>query len=78
MRFQPVIDIPQILPSGTRAPDLHINFYPKEDGTECQAGNELYQGAQRIGNPGPTSTVVDNTTPPPGVLERGRKAGLVP
>ncbi|MEA2158112.1 MAG: hypothetical protein QOD66_492, partial [Solirubrobacteraceae bacterium] len=44
----------------------------------CQAGNEVYRPGQLIGDPGPTSTVVDNTLPPPGVLARGQKAGLVP
>jgi hypothetical protein len=67
-----------MLGGSTPSADLHINFYPRENVSECQAGNEGYTGAQLIGDPGRTSTVVDNTLPPPGVLERGRKAGLVP
>jgi hypothetical protein len=78
LRFAPIIDPNQLFQSPTPASDLHINYYPKENSQSCQSGNEVYSGAQRIGDPGPTSTVVDNTNPPPGVLERGRKAGLVP
>ena len=62
----------------TPSADLHINPYPKESYSECQAGNEVYSAGQKIGDPGKTSTVVDNTAPPPLVLARGRKAGLVP
>jgi hypothetical protein len=49
-----------------------------EGASQCQAGNEGYSGRQLIGSPHRTSTTVDNTTPPPAVLERGEKAGLVP
>jgi len=78
LRFSPLFDTNQMLQTGTPSPDLHIDYYPKENSSECQAGNEVYSGAQKIGDPGPTSNKVDNTTPPPGVLEEGRKAGLVP
>jgi hypothetical protein len=83
LRFAPVIDLNgltggQMFQQSTPSPDLHLNYYPIENSTQCQAGNEGYSGAQRIGDPGKTSTVVDNTTPPPGVLALGRKAGLVP
>ncbi len=80
LRFAPIITSPtQLFQTGTPSPDLHLNYYPKADLTNgCQAGNEVYRGAQLIGDPGPTSTVVDNTTPPPGVLARGKQAGLVP
>ena len=79
LRSMPVFDgTNQGTQAGTPAPDLHVNYYPKEDSSQCQAGNEVYAGQQQIGNVPKTTTVVDNTTPPPGVLERGRKAGLVP
>lgn len=78
LRFAPLIDPAQLFQAGTPASDLHINYCPQETSSGCQAGNEVYKGAQRIGDPGPTSTVVDNTLPPPGVLDRGRKVGLVP
>jgi virulence factor Mce-like protein len=79
LRFAPIITTTQLFQTGTPSPDLHLNYYPKADLTNgCQAGNEVYRGGQLIGDPGPTSTVVDNTAPPAGVLERGRQAGLVP
>lgn len=78
LRSMPVFDPNQATQVGTPSSDLHLNYYPTEDSSQCQAGNEVYSGKQRIGSPPKTSTVVDNTSPPPGVLERGRKAGLVP
>lgn len=78
LRFSPLLDISQTFQSAAPAADLHLNYYPVEDSSQCQAGNEVYTPGQLIGNPQRTSTVVDDTAPPPGVLERGRKAGLVP
>jgi virulence factor Mce-like protein len=78
LRFAPIIDLSQMLPASQPAADLHDNYYPIENSSQCQAGNEVYTGKQLIGNPPRTSTVVDDTTPPPGVLALGRKAGLVP
>jgi virulence factor Mce-like protein len=78
LRFAPVIDLKQMLAASTPASDLHIDPYPIEDSSECQAGNEGYSGTQLIGNPPQTGKTVDNTTPPAGVLAEGRKAGLVP
>jgi hypothetical protein len=78
LRFAPIIDLGQMLPVSQPSPDLHDNYYPIENSSQCQAGNEGYTGKQLIGNPPKTSTVVDNTTPPAGVLALGRKAGLVP
>ncbi|MEA2157976.1 MAG: phospholipid/cholesterol/gamma-HCH transport system substrate-binding protein, partial [Solirubrobacteraceae bacterium] len=67
LRFAPIIDLNQEFQSATPAPDLHLNYYPKENSSGCQAGNEVYRPGHVIGDPGPTSTVVDNTVPPPGV-----------
>jgi virulence factor Mce-like protein len=78
LRFAPLIDLSEMLPASTPAADLHLNYYPVENSSQCQAGNEGYTGKQLIGNPPPTSNVVDNTAPPPGVLALGKKAGLVP
>jgi virulence factor Mce-like protein len=80
LRFAPVIDptLSQMLPQSKPSPQLHNDPYPIENSSECQAGNEGYVGTQRIGDPGTTSKVVANTTPPPGVLALGKKAGLVP
>lgn len=78
LRTMPLTSQDESTEAATPAPDLHLNPYPTEDSRQCQAGNEGYSGAQLIGSPPRTSTRVDNTTPPPGVLQRGEKAGLVP
>lgn len=78
LRFMPIIDGSELIQRATPSSDLHLNYYPTESSTQCQAGNEAYTGAQLIGNPGRTSTTVDATAPPAGVLARGKRAGLVP
>jgi virulence factor Mce-like protein len=83
LRFGPVLDLnggkaSQGFQQSSPSADLHVNYYPIENSTECQAGNEVYKPGQVIGNPGKTSKVVDNTAPPPGVLAEGKKVGLVP
>jgi ABC-type transporter Mla subunit MlaD len=78
LRTMPLFDPNEATQAATPAPDLHLNYYPIENSSQCQAGNEGYSGKQLIGNPPKTSTAVDNTAPPPGVLERGEQAGLVP
>lgn len=78
LRIAGISEINQLYQSRTISPLLHSNPYPVADGSQCQAGNEQFTGRQRIGSPPKTSTAADDTAPPPGVLERGRKAGLVP
>jgi virulence factor Mce-like protein len=78
LRISPVVDANQLTQASAPAPNLHINNYPVENTHQCQAGNEAYTGAQNINQPAPTSTVVDSTAPPAGVLALGRKVGLVP
>jgi virulence factor Mce-like protein len=78
LRFAPVIAPSQLLAASKPASDLHIDPYPIENSSECQAGNEGYAPGQKIGDPGQTGTTVDDTKPPPGVLALGKKAGLVP
>ena len=78
LRVMPLFDPNQTTQTATPAPDLHLNYYPIESKRQCQAGNEGYSGQQLIGPPPTTSTTVDDTAPPPGVLERGKQAGLVP
>jgi virulence factor Mce-like protein len=78
LRFSPVIDSGELFQTATPSPDLHLNYYPKENSQECQAGNEVYAGAQKIGDPGKTGRTVDDTYPPPGVLAEGKRAGLAP
>lgn len=77
IRFSPVLDPAETFLASKPAADLHINPYPLENTSQCQAGNEGYTGTQLIGNPPRTSTVVDMTTPPPGVSERAARAGLL-
>jgi ABC-type transporter Mla subunit MlaD len=78
LRTMPLFDPNEATQAATPSPDLHLNYYPIENSSQCQAGNEGYSGKQLIGNPPKTSTAVDNTAPPPGVLDRGAQAGLVP
>ena len=80
LRISTLLDPTQLVQSssGTPAADLHINTNPQEGGGQCQAGNEVYRGAQAIDNPGTTAATVDNTAPPAGVYARGQQAGLVP
>jgi virulence factor Mce-like protein len=78
LRSMPLLDPNQSTQAATPAPDLHLDYYPIEDAAQCQAANEPYTGKQLIGNPSRTSNRVDDTSPPPGVLAEGRKAGLVP
>jgi hypothetical protein len=78
LRVMPVFDFHQAFQLSKPAGDLHDNFYPIENQSQCQAGNERYTGSRLIGNPAHTGTEVDNTAPPAGVLARGRKVGLVP
>jgi hypothetical protein len=81
LRIATIVDPKELIQSSSGAPssDLHINTNPQEGGGQCQAGNEVYSGAQALGQPAaPTAATVDNTTPPAGVLQRGIDAGLVP
>jgi virulence factor Mce-like protein len=78
LRFMPLVDVGQLLQTAAPSNQLHLNYYPVEDQSQCQSGNEGYTSGQLIGNPPATSRTVDDTAPPPGVLARGRRAGLVP
>jgi hypothetical protein len=65
--------------SSTAAPDLHTNYIPNENYDECEAGNEPFvEGTQVLRNPeGLQAAHTRETTPPPGALALGRRAGLV-
>jgi virulence factor Mce-like protein len=78
VRFASIIDVPQTFLAAKPSADLHENVYPVEDSSACQAGNYGYSPGQAINNPGATGKSVDATAPPTGVLDLGRKAGLVP
>src|SRR5207302_10230388 len=49
LRTMPLFDNNQATQTATPAPDLHLNYYPIEDSSQCQAGNEGYAGNQLIG-----------------------------
>ena len=51
IRFSPILDPVETFLASKPAPDLHLNPYPLENTSQCQAGNEGYSGAQLIGNP---------------------------
>lgn len=65
--------------SAAPAPNLHINYVPHENRNECEAGNEPFDGSQRL-LASPPSTQAARTresTPPPHVLDLARNAGLL-
>jgi virulence factor Mce-like protein len=70
---------PQMLPSATKAPDLHVNPYPNENAQECESGNETFTANQQlIGNPpGLQSSHTEITRPPASATALARKAGLL-
>jgi virulence factor Mce-like protein len=47
----PVQRLQQATQSGTQDPQLHVNPYPRQDATECEAGNEPYRPGKAVGNP---------------------------
>ena len=74
----PIFRNEQVVQSATPDSDLHFNYYPNENASECEAGNEPYAPGQVIGNPaGNQPTKVDQTAPPKGTLELARQAGLL-
>jgi virulence factor Mce-like protein len=78
LRFIPIVGSNQIYQSSTPDPELHVNFYPNEDGTECESGNETYTPGRHIGNPpGKQGTAAETTSQPPGVADLARRAGLM-
>jgi len=50
IRMIPVFQLDEMLPAAEPAPELHVNPYPNENASECEAGNEPYLPGQRIGN----------------------------
>ena len=79
IRLVPITGSDQTFQSAEPDPDLHLNFYPNQDATECESGNETYAPGRMIGNPpGSQGTAHEETRPPPGVAELARRAGLLP
>ena len=79
IRLVPIAGTNQAYQSATPDPDLHLNFYPNMNASECESGNEPYSPGQLIGNPpGSQGTAHEETRPPPGVADLARQAGLLP
>lgn len=76
LRSIPVLDTSTLTQSPTPAQNLHLNYYPNESTGDCTAGNEIYSSGQDIGQPRAFNSVVPQTSPPPGVLQRYQAAGL--
>jgi virulence factor Mce-like protein len=72
-----VFDPSQLLQSKKTSPTLHDNFYPHEDSSECEAGNEPYLAGRQLGNPPGDQHGVQETVPPPGVTAEAARAGLI-
>jgi len=73
----PILGTNELFQAPRPDPNLHLNFYPHETSSECEAGNEPYTPGQAIGNPpGSQGTGTELTAPPPDVVRRARAAGL--
>jgi virulence factor Mce-like protein len=77
LRTFEIYDPAELLPAAKPASTLHANYYPREDATDCAAGNEQYLPGQRFGNPPGGHSGFEQTSPPPGVMARAARAGLV-
>lgn len=63
LRMLPVFVTSQTSHAATPAPDLHVNYYPRENARECESGNEPFAPGQVIGNPpGLQPTTTQDTT----------------
>lgn len=65
--------------SAKPTPGVHVNNSPVENASECESNNEPFNAKQTLlRNPaGLQSDHTRQTSPPPGVLERARAAGLL-
>jgi virulence factor Mce-like protein len=76
LRTFEIFDPAELLASAETSSTLHDNYYPRENSTDCAAGNEPYLPGQQLGNPPGSQFGYEATSPPPGVLARAAKAGL--
>lgn len=72
-----VLDPNELVQQAQISPNLHDNFYPHEDASECEGGNEPYGPGQVLGNPPGAQHGVEETTPPPGATAEAQAAGLI-
>ncbi|MCW3065221.1 MAG: Mammalian cell entry related domain protein [Solirubrobacterales bacterium] len=74
----PVFAADQTFQQAKPSADLHDNFYPTENASQCESGNEPYLPGQKLGNPaGAQSTHVELTAPPASATAAARQAGLL-
>ena len=72
------VTVEQTFQAAKHQQDLHLNYYPHENASECEAGNEPYAPGLLIGNPpGLQSTKTPATAPPPGVTKLAQDAGVL-
>jgi len=69
----------ELLQNREQHDSLHVNYLPRQNAEECEAGNEPFQfGRRSLANPpGNQSRNTIATYPPAGVLEHARRAGLL-
>jgi phospholipid/cholesterol/gamma-HCH transport system substrate-binding protein len=68
----------EIFQNARPSANLGYNPEPHEDASECESGNEPWNGRQALGNPaGDQSRSTKTTSPPPGVRDLARRAGLL-
>jgi virulence factor Mce-like protein len=77
LRSMPVLDTGTLLQAPTLAPNLHLNYYPNETPGHCTGGNEHYAPGQAVGQPSSFTNRVPVTSPPAGVAQLYKKAGLL-
>src|SRR6202035_3359481 len=64
LRSYEVFDPNELLESATTSPTLHDNYYPHENATDCEAGNEPYLPGRQLGNPPGNQSGYEATSPP--------------
>ncbi|MDX8153778.1 MlaD family protein [Patulibacter brassicae] len=69
----------ELLQNREQHDNLHVNYLPRQNAQECEAGNEPFQfGRKSLASPpGNQSRNTIATYPPAGVIEHARRAGLL-
>lgn len=76
--FISIVDPDQSFQAATQSAQLHANPVPVNDASQCETGNEPFEPGRRVGSPGgPQPARTELTSPPPGVLQRARDAGVI-
>jgi virulence factor Mce-like protein len=78
LSITPMLGTGQNFENATPDPDLHADFYPIENATACQAGNEPFTAGQSLTPPsGGFTHGVDQTAPPASATALAQAAGLL-